>query len=57
MTDIFDREWRLVREEKRSGPMNMALDEVAAETAARGGPRTLRVYQWDPATLSLGYRV
>ena len=36
--------------------MNMALDEVAAETAADGGPRTLRVYRWEPSTLSLGYR-
>lgn len=55
MTDVADREWRLVREETRTGPMNMALDEIAAETAAQGGPRTLRVYQWQPATLSLGY--
>ena len=50
-----DREWRLIREEARSGPMNMALDEVAAETAAAGGPRTVRVYRWEPSTLSLGY--
>ncbi len=33
----------------------MALDEIAAETAADGGPRTVRVYQWSPSTLSLGY--
>jgi lipoate-protein ligase A len=51
-----DREWRLIREEARSGPMNMALDEIAAETAAAGGPRTVRVYRWEPSTLSLGYR-
>ena len=55
MTDLHDREWRLIREDTRTGPMNMALDEIAAETAAAGGPRTLRVYRWDPATLSLGY--
>jgi lipoate-protein ligase A len=55
MTDLADREWRLIREEPWDGPMNMALDEIAAETAARGGPRTLRVYQWEPSTLSLGY--
>jgi lipoate-protein ligase A len=55
MTDIEDREWRLIREDTRSGPLNMALDEIAAETAASGGPRTLRVYRWKPATLSLGY--
>jgi lipoate-protein ligase A len=48
-------EWRLIREDVRPGPMQMALDEVAAETAAAGGPRTLRVYTWEPSTLSLGY--
>ena len=47
--------WRLVAEESWDGPMNMALDEVAARTAAAGGPRTLRVYRWEPSTLSLGY--
>ncbi|MFA1610351.1 lipoate--protein ligase family protein [Halobellus rubicundus] len=59
MTDdsgpLADKEWRLIREEARDGPMQMALDEIAAETAADGGPRTVRVYQWDPSTLSLGY--
>ncbi|MFC6787355.1 lipoate--protein ligase family protein [Halobaculum halobium] len=50
-----DREWRLIREESRPGPLNMALDEVAAETAARGGPRTVRVYRWEPSCLSMGY--
>jgi lipoate-protein ligase A len=54
--DLAGRPWRLVREEARTGPMNMALDEIAAETAAAGGPRTVRVYRWDPSTLSLGYR-
>ena len=52
---LADREWRLVREESHPGPTNMALDAVAAETAAAGGPRTLRVYRWEPSTLSLGY--
>jgi lipoate-protein ligase A len=56
MTDLADGAWRLVREEPRPGPMQMALDEVAAETAASGGPRTVRVYRWTPSTLSLGYR-
>ncbi|WP_336326242.1 lipoate--protein ligase family protein [Halovenus sp. HT40] len=56
MTDLADRKWRLVTEERHPGPMQMALDEVAAETAAAGGPRTLRLYRWDPSTLSAGYR-
>ncbi|QLH77164.1 lipoate--protein ligase family protein [Halosimplex rubrum] len=52
---LADREWRLIAEESRSGPLNMALDEVAAESAAEDGTRTLRVYRWAPSTLSLGY--
>jgi lipoate-protein ligase A len=52
---LADREWRLIREEARPGPLNMALDEVAAETAADGGPRTVRVYRWEPSCLSMGY--
>ncbi|WP_436926927.1 lipoate--protein ligase family protein [Halosimplex amylolyticum] len=53
--DLADREWRLITEESRSGPMNMALDEIAAQSAAEDGIRTLRVYRWAPSTLSLGY--
>jgi len=55
MSDLADRDWRLIRKESWGGPMNMALDEIAAETAAAGGPRTVRVYRWQPGTLSLGY--
>ncbi|MFB6093569.1 MAG: biotin/lipoate A/B protein ligase family protein [Halanaeroarchaeum sp.] len=53
--DPTDRDVRLVREERRSGPMQMALDEIAARTVADGGPWTVRVYSWEPSTLSLGY--
>jgi lipoate-protein ligase A len=53
--ELADREWRLIREESRPGPMQMALDEIAAETAAAGGPRTVRLYRWTPSCLSLGY--
>ncbi|WP_436936054.1 lipoate--protein ligase family protein [Halovenus marina] len=56
MTDLHDGEWRFIPEQARSGPMQMALEEAAAETAAAGGPRTVRVFQWEPSTLSLGYR-
>lgn len=55
MPTLAERRWRLIPEDVRAGPMQMALDEVAAETAAAGGPRTLRVYTWEPGTLSLGY--
>ena len=53
--DLADRDWRLITEEARRGPVNMALDEIAAETAATEGIRTVRVYRWEPSTLSLGY--
>ena len=53
--DLAERTWRLVPEETRSGPMQMALEEVAAETVAAGGPATVRVFRWEPGTLSLGY--
>lgn len=56
MSDLTERHWRLVPDERRPGPMQMALEEVAAKTAADGGPRTVRVYTWEPSTLSLGYR-
>jgi lipoate-protein ligase A len=54
---LADRDWRLIREEARPPAMQMALDEVAAETAASGGPRTARLYRWrpSPGALSLGY--
>jgi lipoate-protein ligase A len=38
-----------------SGPWNMAVDEVLLEAAATEGQCTLRFYQWDEPTLSLGY--
>ena len=49
-------EWRLVSEQALTGPEAMAYDEAAARTAANGGPRTVRLYRWQPSTLSLGYR-
>ena len=32
----------------------MALDAVAAETVSDGGPASVRVYGWEPSTLTLG---
>jgi len=52
---LADSAWRVVGEDIDDGPMTMALEEVAAETVADGGPATVRVYSW-PDTLSLGYR-
>ena len=53
--ELSQLDWRLVPEESRPGPLQMALDETAAETAAAGGPCTVRVYRWEPSCLSLGY--
>ncbi|WP_254769118.1 lipoate--protein ligase family protein [Salinilacihabitans rarus] len=56
MTDLADRKWRLIRDDPREGPLQMALEEVAARTALEDDLRTVRVYSWEPSTLSLGYR-
>jgi lipoate-protein ligase A len=48
-------DWRLIPEERVDGATAMALDEVAAETVASGGPATVRLYRWTPSTVSLGY--
>ena len=46
---------RLIIDPPRSGPMNMAIDEVLLESAATDGVATLRLYHWNEPTLSLGY--
>jgi len=53
--DLADRSWRFIPERAHPGAMNMALDATAADTVGTGGPGTIRVYQWRPSTLSLGY--
>lgn len=45
---------RLIIDGPAEGAWNMAVDEALVESAASGGPATLRLYQWRP-TLSLGY--
>ncbi|SDJ45846.1 lipoate--protein ligase family protein [Natronorubrum texcoconense] len=56
MSDLADREWRLIRDDPRAGDVQMAVEEVAARTALEDDLRTVRVYSWEPSTLSLGYR-
>jgi len=48
------REIKLLIDPPASGDWNMAVDEALLEAAANG-TATLRLYQWTPATLSLGY--
>jgi len=50
---LAELDWRVIGAAMDDGPTTMALEEIAAETAA-GGPATVRVYTW-PDVLSLGY--
>ncbi|MBC7351563.1 MAG: hypothetical protein H5U08_04320 [Thermogutta sp.] len=45
----------LLIDSARNGASNMAADEWCAAWAARHGTVILRLYRWQPATLSLGY--
>lgn len=48
--------WRLIRSGQQSGAMNMALDEALLQSVTRGtSPPILRLYRWQPATVTLGY--
>ncbi len=47
---------RLIHDGSVDGPTNMARDEaMLMEVGHRSAPPTLRLYQWSPATISLGY--
>ena len=46
--------WRLIVDGPLPGAYNMALDEELASTASREEVATLRFYQWQRPTLSLG---
>ena len=47
--------WRLIRFEKRSAALNMAIDEAIAEGVANGtSPPTVRFYGWAPSAVSIG---
>ncbi len=52
--DLHPSAFRLLRDPPASGVWNMALDEALLE-AAVAGRCTLRFYQWEVPTLSLGY--
>jgi len=47
-------DWLVLVDEPASGPRNMALDAALLEAAERDGRCTLRLYAWDPPTLSFG---
>ncbi len=47
---------RIIQDGPLAGPENMARDEALLNRVGRGeSPPTLRFYQWDPPTISLGY--
>jgi lipoate-protein ligase A len=46
---------RIFRDPPCPGTWNMALDEALLHRAAGSGTATLRFYEWDEPTLSLGY--
>jgi lipoate-protein ligase A len=48
--------WRLLVDGQHPGAWNMALDEAVLEAVCAGAvPPTLRLYQWTPACVSIGY--
>lgn len=48
--------WRLLRTPPSRGAWNMALDEALLEAVAAGrSAPLLRLYRWQPATVTLGY--
>lgn len=51
-----ERTWRLIRSGPLPGAMNMALDDALLQAVADGhSAPVLRLYRWQPATLTLGY--
>lgn len=55
MTDYPRATWRLIRSEPADGATNMAVDETVLRAVAHGEvPPTLRLYAWEPPSLSLG---
>ncbi|MDZ7731104.1 MAG: biotin/lipoate A/B protein ligase family protein [Natrialbaceae archaeon] len=47
--------WRLIQDTAREGAMQMALEEAAAETARTSNLATVRVYDWSPSAVTMGY--
>lgn len=53
MSAITPLAWRVLADDPLPGPANMARDHALA-TLARPGTGTLRLYRWNPPTLSFG---
>lgn len=46
---------RFIDDPPHSGSWNMSVDQALLESVSEGGGATLRIYRWQPATISLGY--
>jgi lipoate-protein ligase A len=54
--DLPKTTWRLIQSDPLPGKMNMAVDAAILEAARQGRTQTtLRLYDWSPPCLSLGY--
>lgn len=47
--------WRIIPYVENDACLNMAIDEAVSESAAAGGPPTIRFYGWRPDAVSIGY--
>lgn len=47
--------WRVIPFAENGAHLNMAIDEAVSESAAAGGPPTIRFYGWKPDAVSVGY--
>jgi lipoate-protein ligase A len=50
-----EQNWRFIYTGKNDPHFNMALDEVLLHSVQKGCPPVLRLYQWDPTAISIGY--
>lgn len=56
MKEFDQATWRIIQTQPAHGAWNMAIDEAILEAVGEGTvPCTLRLYDWTPPCLSLGY--
>lgn len=55
-SDMLQPMLRIIQDDAQDGATNMARDESLLHAVGKGDqPPTLRLYEWKPATISLGY--
>ena len=50
-----NQSWRFTYTGENDPYFNMAADEVLLSSVQKGSPPVLRLYEWNPATISIGY--